>query len=222
MGDGVPFCKQCGAPQIRVPEVEPERTAHVQPGESSPDILAPPPLPTLPPAFSQTRAGAVQWSLALPGAALGGVFSLLAMVTSQLSMAVPDALIGLTSLLGGALAVLLYRRKSGGIVPAAGAGARIGTASGGFGFLYLAVIQVAKAVYHPAEVHDGMLKLASQMAAQGYPQEKVGQIQQLADSPDGIALFVFALLFVMLLIMVAGSSIGGAFYAAWSRRRPRQ
>ena len=98
MQQGVPFCKQCGAPQIRVIGFEPQPTTDVQPGESSPDILAPPALPTLLPASSQTHAGTVQWSLALPGAALGGVFSLLAMV-------IPYAMLGPAFLLGGGLAV---------------------------------------------------------------------------------------------------------------------
>jgi hypothetical protein len=211
---GVPFCKQCGAPQIRVLEVEPEPTADVQPGESSPDILAPPPLPTLPPAFSQTRAGAVQWSLALPGAALGGVFSLLAMV-------IPYALLGPAFLLGGGLAVMLYRHASGGVVPTPGAGGRIGAASGGFGFLYLTVLAVAIAVYYPAATRDSMLASVSQMTARGYDPQQVAQAQELIKSPGGVMVVLGFILFMMLLMMVAGSSIGGAFYAAWSKRRMR-
>jgi hypothetical protein len=214
VGDGVPFCKQCGAPQIRVISAEPESTAEVQPDESSQDILAPPALPTLPPAFSQMHAGTVQWSLALPGAALGGVFSLLAMV-------IPYAVLGPAFLLGGGLAVILYRRASGGTVPTPGAGARIGAASGGFGFLYLAVLAVAIAVYYPAATRESMLASVSQMTARGYDPQQVAQAQELIKSPGGVMVVLGFILFMMLLIMVAGSSIGGAFCAAWSSRRPR-
>jgi len=65
-----------------------------------------------------------------------------------------------------------------------------------------------------------MFESVSQMAARGYDPEKVAQVQELIKSPDGMKLFLAFGLFMMLLIMVVGSSIGGAFYAAWSRRRP--
>ena len=209
----MPFCRQCRAPQIRVLGVEPEPTP-ARPGESSTDVLPPPSLPTLPPPFPRVGTGAVQWSRALPGAALGGVCSLLAMV-------IPFGIFGPAFMLGGGLAVMLYRRTSGGIVPTPGAGARIGAASGGFGFLYLAVLAVALAVYRSVEVRDAMLESVSQMTARGYDPQKVAQVEQLVKTPDGMMLFLAFGLFMMLLIMVAGSSIGGAFYAAWSRRRPR-
>ena len=136
----MPFCKQCGAPQIRVVAFDPEPSAPASSGDRSSDVLTPPPLPTLPRPFPLARSGTVVWSRALPGAALGGIFSLLAMV-------IPYAVFGPAFLLGGALAVMFYRKSSGGIAPAPGAGARIGVASGGFGFLYLAVLVVVMAVY---------------------------------------------------------------------------
>jgi hypothetical protein len=214
VGQGVPFCKQCGAPQIRVLGVESEPPLPSRPGESTPDVLAPPSLPALPPPFPRAGSGAVQWSRALPGAALGGIFSLLAMV-------IPFGVFGPAFILGGGLAVMLYRRISDGVVPTPGAGARIGAASGGFGFLYLAVLAIAMAVYRSVEVRDAMLESVSQMTARGYDPQKVAQVEQLVKTPDGMMLFLAFGLFMMLLIMVAGSSIGGAFYAAWSRRRAR-
>jgi len=211
---GVPFCKQCGAPQIRVLEVEPETPPAARDTESSTDVLAPPSLPTLPSAFPRVQSGTVQWSRALPGAALGGVFSLLAMV-------IPFALLGPAYLLGGGLAVMLYRRATGGLVPTPGSGARIGAASGGFGFLYVGVLIVACAVYRTEETRNFLLGGAAQLASWGYPPEAIAQTKQMVMTPDGLAAAVCSILFTMLLIMVAGSSIGGAFYAAWSRRRPR-
>jgi len=211
--EGVPFCKHCGAPQIRVLSFEPEPSAPASSGDRTSDALTPPPLPTLPRPFPPARPGTVVWSRALPGAALGGVFSLLAMV-------IPYAVFGPAFLLGGALAVMFYRKSSGGIAPAPRAGARIGAASGSFGFLYLAVLAVATAVYRSTEVRDAMLESVSQMAARGYDPQKIAQVQELIKSPDGMMLFLAFGLFMMLIIMVVGSSIGGAFYAAWSRRRP--
>ena len=215
MGDGVPFCKQCGAPQIRVIGVEPEPTANVRDDESSPERLLPPSLPSLPSPIPAAQTCAVQWSRALPGAALGGVFSLPA-------MAIPFAMLGPAFMLGGGLAVMLYRRASGGVVPTPRAGARIGAASGGFAFLYVAVLTVACAVYRTAETRDFLLGGVAQLASWGYPPEAIAQTKQMVMTPDGLAAAVCSILFTMLLIMVAGSSIGGAFYAAWSRRRPRR
>jgi hypothetical protein len=224
----MPFCKQCGAPQIRVPGMEASTSAEPKADSSEP---LPPPLsgsPSLPsprgrpqvrdflPAVTAppARAG-VLWSRALPSAALAGVFSLLAMV-------IPYAIFGPAFMMGGALAVMLYRRHLGGTVPAPGVGAKIGAASGGFGFLFSAVMAIATLVYRPTEVRQDMLNNLSQMVGRGYDPQKVAQVQDLIKTPDGLVFFVGFGLFVMLVVMVAGSSIGGALYAAWVRRRPSQ
>jgi hypothetical protein len=236
--DGVPFCKHCGAPQIRVIGFEGESTGTDR-EENSPGSLTPAPLrgpeppgtaaqPAPPPfpgsrrlperlSISQprvSRAG-VQWSRALPGAALAGVGSLLALV-------IPYAVFGPAFMMGGALAVVLYRRSLGGILPAPGVGAKIGAASGGFAFLFSAVMAIAAVVYRPAEVRQAMLDNLSQMVGRGYDPANVEQVQQLVKTTDGLVSFFVFGLFVMLMVMVAGSSIGGALYAAWVRRRPSQ
>ncbi|HST09963.1 MAG TPA: zinc ribbon domain-containing protein [Terriglobales bacterium] len=234
--DGVPFCKQCGAPQIRVVGFEGGLTATERAGDSSGSLTAPP-LPEAahpetaaqpaPPPFAGSprlperlsmlqpriaRVG-VQWTRALPGAALAGVFALLALV-------IPYAVFGPAYMMGGALAVLLYRRSLGGVVPAPGAGAKIGAASGGFAFLFSAVMAIATVVYRPSEVRQAMLDNLSQMVGRGYDPKNVEQVQKLIMTPDGLMSFLMFVLFVMLMVMVAGSSIGGALYAAWVRRRP--
>ena len=235
MEDGVPFCKQCGAPQIRVIGFEGELASTERSGDSS-GSLTPPPLPgpahsgmaaqPAPPfagapklpersAFLRSypeRAG-VWWSKALPGAALAGVFSLLALV-------IPYAVFGPAYMMGGALAVVLYRRSLGGVVPAPGVGAKIGAASGAFAFLFSAVMAIATMVYRPTEVRQAMLDNLSQMVERGYDPKNVEQVKQLIMTPDGLMSFLIFVLFVTLMVMVAGSSIGGALYAAWARRRP--
>jgi len=115
---------------------------------------------------------------------------------------------------------MLYRRHLGGILPAPGVGAQIGAASGGFGFLYSAVMAVARLVYRPAEVQQEILDTLAQMVGRGYDPHKVTQLQDLIKTPDGLMFFVVFGLFVVLVVMVAGSSIGGALYAAWARKRP--
>jgi len=169
------------------------------------------PLPPLRITQRALRAG-VQWSRALPGAALGGVFSLLAML-------IPYAIFGPAFLAGGALAVMLYRRQVGGSLPTTGAGAQIGAASGGFGFLYSAILAIATLVYRPTELRQAMLDSIAQMAGRGYDPQKIEQVQQLLKTPEGLTFFVVFALFLMFLITVLGSSIGGALYAAWIRKQ---
>ena len=122
--DGVPFCKNCGAPQIRVLGADAEPSSEPQPASAPqlPEVAAPVlELPVfrapVPPAHG------VQWAHALPGAALAGAFSLLAAV-------VPYAAYGPAFMLGGALAVIFYRRRVKDRVPTPPEGARIGAASG--------------------------------------------------------------------------------------------
>lgn len=206
--DGVPFCKHCGAAQIRVVDVEPEPPAGPDVGDAVDQlpVLAPVASPVVP------RAG-VRWSQALPGAALAGGFSLLAAI-------IPFAVFGPAFMAGGALSVMLYRRHGKERLPSPTEGAQIGAASGGFGFLFFAIVMIATLVYRPDELRQPMLEaVARTVARNGYDPQKVEQMQQMLKTPEGLAFFVGFGLFVLFLIFVAGSSIGGALYAAWIRKR---
>jgi hypothetical protein len=206
--DGTPFCKQCGAPQIRVMGIEPDLAAPpVSDSHESPPLVPPLRLPVAAP-----PSAGVQWSHALPGAALGGAFSLLAAV-------VPYAIFGPAFMAGGAVSVMLYRRHVKDRLPTPGAGAQIGAASGGFGFLFFAIPAIATLVYRPEELRHGMLDSISQLVSRGYDPQKLQQVQELLKSPEGLIFFVAFGLFVMLLMFVGGSSIGGALYAAWLRKK---
>jgi hypothetical protein len=208
--DGTPFCKHCGAPQIRVVGIEAEAGPAPEASDSNESLPVVPPL-TLP---AVSSAG-VQWSHALPGAALGGAFSLLAAV-------IPFARFGPAFLAGGALSVILYRRHVKGGLPTPGAGAQIGAASGGFSFLFFAIPALATLVYRPDELRQWALDSISQQATRGYDPQKIQQAQELLKSPEGLTFFLAFVLFVLFLVFVAGSSIGGALYAAWIRKRALQ
>jgi hypothetical protein len=205
--DGVPFCKHCGAPQIRVVGVEAQPPA----APDVPDTTEG--LPVLPPLASPAvPSGGVQWSQALPGAALAGAFSLLAAI-------IPFAVFGPAFMAGGALSVILYRRHVKDRLPSPGDGAQIGAASGGFGFLFFAIFVVATLVYRPDELRQPMLDRIAQAVARGYDPQKIEQMQQTLKTPEGLTFAVGFGLFMLFLIFVAGSSIGGALYAAWLRKR---
>lgn len=153
----------------------------------------------------------VEWAHALPGAALGGLCSLMA-------LAIPYAVLGPAFLLGGAVAVLFYSRRRDRI-PTPGAGAKIGAVSGGLGFLFAAIPLVATLVYRPEELRKPILDNVAQMVARGYDAQKVQQAEQLLKTQAGLTLFVVLLVMLMFAVFIAGASIGGAFCAAWLRKR---
>ncbi len=218
--DGVPFCRHCGAPQIRVVGVEPQLPTAPDTHDSSDRPI---PLPEL---LSRPRSARVQWSYALPCAALGGAFSLLLVIPlSLLSANSPAAILplcGLAFLAGGAWSTRLYRRKAKDAVLTPGAGGQVGAASGAFGFLFLAVIVVATVVYQADEMRKAISDSGPQLISRGYDPEKLQQMLEFTKSPGGLAFFVTFFLFVMLVMLVVGSSIGGAWYSAWARKRLRR
>lgn len=221
MEDGVPFCKQCGAPQIRVAGIESQPTVVAEAYDSSADQTIP-----LPELLPTVRSSRIQWSHALPCAALGGAFSLLLVfplsVVGASVPAGPFVMFGLAILMGGVWSVRLYSRKVKSALLTPGLGAQLGAASGGFGFLFLAVIVVATAVYQADEMRRAIADRAHQAISGGYDAEKMQQMLDILKTPGGLAVFVAFGLFAMLVMFVIGSSIGGAWYGAWVRKRLRR
>lgn len=121
--------------------------------------------------------------------------------------------------MGGALSVMLYSRRERNRLLATAAGARIGAASGGFGFLFPAILVIATLVYRPGELRQVMLDQISRAAVRGYDLQNIEQMKQVLQTPQGLTFFIVLGLFALLLIFVVGSSIGGALYAAWLRKR---
>ena len=198
------------------PQPAPAPEAHAS--ESEGPIL-------LPELLRPTQAGRIQWSQALPCAALGGAFSLLLVIPLSVlgagSPLGPLVVFGVAFLAGGAWAARLYTRKvkNAGLSP--GAGAQVGAASGGFGFLFLAVIVVAMAVYRSDEMRQLMADSAPQLISRGYDPEKLQQMLAVLRTADGLVVFVAFGLLALLVMFVVGSSIGGAWYGAWTRKRIR-
>jgi hypothetical protein len=218
--DGVPFCKHCGAPQIRVLGIEPQPVPVPETHDSEPERTI-----VLPELLLQPQSGRIQWSQALPCAALGGAFSLLLLFPAA-ALSVGSAggsfvMSGLAFLLGGAWAARLYYRKARPVSTTPGVGAKIGAASGAFGFLFFAVIIVATAVYRADEIRKTVTDYAHQLTSQGGDPDKVKQMLDTLNAPGGLGVMVAFALCALLVIFVAGSSIGGAWYGAWMRKRMR-
>jgi hypothetical protein len=145
-------------------------------------------------------------------AALGGVLSVLL-------LGVPLGAYGLAFLLGGATAVVLYERRSMGARLTAGMGARIGAASGGFGFLFLAITLVATSVYRADELRKLLEEKIGDLTARGYNPQQAKAALELLKTPGGLTFFVIFSLMVLASIFVVASAVGGALTARLLNRR---
>ena len=205
VSDGLPFCPQCKSPQIRVPGFEVEQQAGDVSGPAEP-YAARRPLPAMP------LSNAVLWHQALPSAVMGGLLSVAALF-------VPLAALGPAYALGGAAAVFIYRLRARSATVSTASGAKIGAASGGFGFAVVAIITIGTYVYHADDLRKLFSDLINQAAAHGSDPQAVQQALELLRTQEGLGAFVTFLLSVLLFMFVLASSVGGALCASWLRRR---
>ncbi|MBZ5598958.1 MAG: hypothetical protein LAN83_11605 [Acidobacteriia bacterium] len=203
--DGVAFCKQCNAPQIRVAGAD--AAAHTGP-EAAPSpsaLLAGTPQP-----------GAIQWSQALPATALGGLIAAVAMAT-------PLGVFGLGMLAAGALSVVFYRRRNPAANVTPAMGARLGAASGALGFGMFAILtSIEMMVFRSGgELRAALLDAVRQSAARSSdPQAQ--QMLEYLKTPQGLALvMVLGLIFIFVVFLIF-SGLGGAIGAALLRRKERR
>lgn len=200
--DGVLFCKQCGAPQIRV-AIEP--------------TLAPGPVIEALPERHQDRislhepAPPLHWAQASAATVLGGLLEAL------------FTLFGLGIVAGGFLSVALFRRKNPGIVLTRSLGARLGLISGAIGFGIFAVLRSVGLLVlgTGGAMRELVMKQLEQTAAQ-YPGPEAQQTLQYLRSPEGWALIVamstiFTLIAFLVLSMLGGMA-GGAVLGKKDRR----
>jgi hypothetical protein len=196
--DGVPFCKHCGAPQIRVavepqaPLTSPELTSQVI---QTAEITAP------------SEGGPAR---TFPIAAFAGLLEAL------------FSFFGLGIVMGGFLTVALYHRRnaSAGLNP--GVGARLGLISGAIGFGVFAVLRAVElAVFRDGlQLRDQVMKSLEQAATQ-YPAAQAQQMLQYFQSPQGWALIVAMSTVFTLLAFLMLSTIGGVI-GAWALARKKQ
>jgi len=199
--DGIPFCPQCNAPQIRVEGASAEAVSAAElAGVSLPDH------------YDGTT---IRWADALPSAALAGLIA-------AFLMFIPLGAFGLGMLAAGVLCVLFYRRRNplSNLTP--GMGARLGLVSGTLGFGIFAVFSaVGTLIFHTGgQLRAAMLEAIEQSAARSSdPQAQ--QIIQYLKTPPGLALMMGLSLGVVLVAFLILSSLGGAVGAAMMRRKDR-
>jgi hypothetical protein len=205
MDEGVAFCPACGAPQIRVLGMPEEPAPPPASPEAQPAPYGSPPPPVR-----------VEWSQALPGAALAGL-------AVAVGWIVPFASVCLWVLAGGALSVALYRRRRPDSPLTPGAGARLGTVTGLLGFLvfgFAFLLQMAL-LGQGGRFRQAMRQVLEESASRSSDPRSQEALEMLL-SPGGMAVVVTLVAVVFLAAFVGFGALGGALGAVlFSKNRSR-
>jgi hypothetical protein len=209
----VPFCPQCGAPQIRVmtaAQPTPERASSVvREGRRE----QPATLTGLQPAGA-SRA----WRAANLAAGLGALAALLIAVLTGL----PQLAFFLWMLGGGMLAVVIYRRRQHLGFMSPGMGARLGAMAGLMGFVIFGLLSLVQmlAMRGTGQLRAALEQALKTSAAHSGNPEAQQMVQQFL-TPEGMRLLLALGIVLMLVLFVALSSLGGAIAAVVGKRETR-
>ncbi len=214
--DGVAFCPNCNAPQIRVPVPEAEAATPLPAPSTAGEAHAS--AETAAPgggsAAAMTAApGHIEWSQGIRGAALAG--ALLA-----LCLLIPVAAFFVWMIAAGTFAVALYLRRVPDRALSAGMGARLGAISGLFGFGIFAFLYSLELLLAPdsGRVREIFQQVLQQSAARN-PDPTFQAMLQRMMTPEGLALlFTLGMVFTLAAFVLL-SSLGGALGAYLFRRR---
>jgi hypothetical protein len=204
--EGITFCPQCNAPQIRVTAGEAITIPAI---DSNLEVKTPGSH------GNSFQASALQWSYALPAAAMAGLIA-------AVMMLIPVGAFGLGMLAAGALSVMFYRRRNPIANVTPGIGARLGALSGALGFGIFAIFTAIEMLIFRSggQVRDAMLQAIQQSAARSSdPQAR--QVLEYLKTPQGLALMMVLGFIMMGLAFLIFSSLGGALAAALLRRKDR-
>ena len=204
------FCNQCGAPQIRVPEsLISQATVETgsQPGSSG--VFA-----------ASASVVAVNWKQARKAAAIAAVLMTVGAIVRPLNLILP-----LWMLVGGWLAVSLYRRGTSTLFVPIVTGAKLGALAGVLGFFYVSVLLAAVSgveifIFKRGEELRALLRAQIDQAAAANP-ASAQALTQLLQSPEGVATLIISVMFVLFMLFLLLSCAGGIFAASFSRQRTR-
>ena len=203
--DGTAFCKHCGAPQIRVMGEE-HASEPLPPG--TPTEIQPPAEPVPLGSTAPAVPLGIDWSQAVPAAALAGFFLAIA-------WAIPFLGFLLWLIVGGVLGITIYRRRVPQAMLTPGLGARIGAVTGLFGFVVFAVLFGSDLLLTRSSGHfRQMLQQMIEQAASRNADPRAQQAIQQMMTPAGLALLVTIVLVLFFAAFLALSSVGGAL-GAW-------
>jgi hypothetical protein len=210
---GSPFCRKCGAPQIRVSRGDEPEPATIAVSDSPTDSFAAP-VTTASGTFDRKVA---RWQ-ALKAAP---------MVALVLAVSLSSAWLLLSLLLiplAGILAVQFYAGRTPHQQLSAGAGAGIGLFTGFLGFLIFAIpifpYFLWTTVLHPDPADLQKLHAQMEAAVQRSASPQAPQIAQSLLSPNGLLVILIITFIALLALTLVLSAIGGAIGASIARRRP--
>jgi len=201
--EGALFCKQCGAPQIRV-AIEPPPQLVIQPAalDTPPEIRSPePPSPKLP------------WAEARQATLLAGLLEALFAFLGFWFIGIPVAAF---------FSVAFYKRRVIGANVNPGLGARLGLISGAIGFVIFALLGSAAMLLSPTGggLREEVMKQLEQKAAQ-YPVQAQQALQYLRSAEGWGFLVALSTIFALLAFLLL-STIGGAVAGGVLGRKNRQ
>jgi zinc-ribbon domain len=211
--EGVPFCPQCGAPQIRVAGTNvPAEGSTFPPG--TPGGIQPPAQPV-----PLTADTGINWSNGVPAAALAGLLMAIVCVIPVLGVGCCLWILG-----GGALAVMFYQRRQKPLVVSRGMGMRLGLLSGIFGFFIYAVLEAFRiVVFHLGGVISTAMRQGMERAASQNPDPHAQQVLQWLMSPPGMAAMATVFTAAYFIGFLVFASFGGALGASiWGQRQQGQ
>jgi hypothetical protein len=155
----------------------------------------------------------VDWSQAVPGAAIAGAVVALAWAVPFLSFFIWMGVTGLA-------AVLLYRRRVPESDPTAGMGARIGALAGVFGFgVFVLFMALQMLVMRSTGQLRELMQQVLQQAATQNADPRAQELLQRLTSPAGLALMLTLVLVLAFVAFLLFSSLGGALGAYLARKR---
>lgn len=206
--DGTAFCRQCGAPQIRVLAPEGAAGERTEPeSEETQDVT------------TETAAGRIDRRLARSRALISAFAMIVPMALPPLAILFP-----IWMLLGGGLCVYLYLRRDAQAQLSLGEGARMGLMSGLLAFLLLTLLTGSGLAYeilieHKAEQVLAPLREQIQHTLAANPDPQVTQLGQRFLTPDGMALLAIVSWLFLFLLFLVFCSLGGGLGAYWLGRR---
>lgn len=207
--DGVAFCPNCNAPQIRISAGILNRPAPPPPAPDSVDNAAT--------GFQSSTAVPAQpvvetpvWSDAVPGAVVAG--ALLAAASL-----VPFAAPLLLMLAAGGFSVVFYSRRSQTrLTPRAAA--RVGAMGGLVGFIFLVVMLAVTMAASGGRMVE-MLRQAMIERMGPNPPQQAQEVMEKLMTPGGMATVIAFGLLVFLVVLLVASAAGGALLSSLLGRR---
>jgi hypothetical protein len=170
-------------------------------------------LPSVSVRIPQPAALGLQWSRAFAPAAMGGS------IASALTLLPLGAFVGMV--VGGVIAVVLYRRREPGANLSAWMGARLGAMSGAFGFAIFIVFAAVTATFFDGgpKLQQALQQSMDLAAKRSSDPVAAQQMLQIFRTPEGLAALMLIGLVLTLIGFVILAGLGGAIGAAWIRRR---